>query len=151
MMYLCIYKRGKKYYFQAVKKLTESFTVVNANMEAIKLGYKQKIASFAFNGWEDFKRIKRYLQLNYGLRMFVADIKAADKTYQKFIVELMHNPFYELMLAERAETNDVAEDETGNVRLMELFTIADWNMAQKEFGFMSDFYKNIFTAEELPQ
>ena len=150
-MYLCIYKRGKKYYFQAVKKITESFTVINEKMEAVKLGYKQKVESFAFNGWEDFKRIKHYLQVNYGLRMFVAEVRSADKTFQKLIIELMKNPFYTMMLAERDEQNEVTEDETGNVRIMELFSMADWNEAQKEFGFVSDFYKNIFTAEELPQ
>lgn len=119
-------------------------------MEAVKLGYKQKVESYAFNGWEDFKKLKHYLRVNYGLRMFVADIKAADKTYQKFIIELMKNPFYELMLAERPEANEIKEDETGNVRLIELFGFSEWLEAQKEFGFESDFYKNIFTADELP-
>ena len=149
-MFLCIYKRGKKYYFQAVKKITESFTVVNENMEAVKLGYKQKVASFAFNGWDDFKKIKQYLRLNFRLRIFVAQVEAADKTFEKVIIELMKNPFYSLVIAEKEEQNEVAEDDTGNVRLYEINDFGDWMAAQKEFEFESDFYKNILTAEELP-
>lgn len=149
-MFLCIYKRKNKYYYQTVKKVTESFTVVNENMEAVKLGYKQKIASFAFNGWGDFKRIKHYLQVNYGLRLFVLQIKEANRTFEKLLIELMHNPFYQLVLAEKEEKNEVSEEDTANVKAIEIWGFADWQTAQKEFGFVSDFYKNILTAEELP-
>ena len=149
-MFLCIYKRGKKYYFNTVKKLTESFTVINDKMEVVKLGYKQKIASYVFNDWDDFKKIKKYLQANFGLRVFVAQIRTADKTFEKLIIELMKNPFYQLVLAEKEDCNEVTDDEFGNVRIYEIFNFTDWQQAQKEFEFVSDFYKNIFTAEELP-
>lgn len=149
-MFLCIYRRGKKYYSQCVKKLTESFTVVNEHMEAVKLGYKQKIASFAFNGWEDFKRIKKYLQVNFGLKIFILQIRAADKTFEKLFIELMKNPFYELILAEKEEKNEVYEEESANCKAYLIENYSDWKAAQKEFEFESDFYKNILTAEELP-
>lgn len=119
-------------------------------MEAVKLGYKHKIASYAFNDWDDFKKIKRYLQANFGLRIFVAQIRTADKTFEKLIIELMKNPFYQLVLAEKEDLNEVSDSEFGNVRIYEIFDFADWQQAQKEFEFISDFYKNIFTAEDLP-
>ena len=141
-MYLCLYKKGKKYYFNVVKKLTEKFAITNQDMESVVLGYKQKFKSFVFNGWEDFKRIKPELK-NYGLRMYIAEVKAKDKTFYKLIIELMKNPLYQMLLAEKEETNDVA-DENGDIRLIELFDRTDWEYAEKEFNFKSDAVELVF-------
>lgn len=147
-MYLCLYRKGKKYYFNLSKKLTEKFSVTNQNMDTVILGYKQKFKSFVFNGWDDFKRIKSELK-KYGLRMYVAEVKASDKTFVKLIIELMNNPLYQIVLAEREETNEVSDDETGNVRLIELFKADDWDYAEKEFNFTSEAKKDVFTDDEL--
>lgn len=146
-MYLCLYKKGKKYYFNVVKKLTERFSITNQSMDTVILGYKQKFKSFTFNGWDDFKRIKSELK-KYGLRMYIAEVKAVDKTFVKLIIELMNNPLYQIVLAEREEINEVSDDESGNVRLIELFKSEDWDYAESEFNFTSEAKKDVFTDEE---
>ena len=45
-MFLVIYKKGNKLYFNTVKRLTEKFTVTNEKFETVKLGYNNKIRSF---------------------------------------------------------------------------------------------------------
>lgn len=142
-MFLIIYKRGSKRYFNLSKKLTDSFTVTNEKMETVKLGYKQKMRSYRFDGWEDFKKIRDELRSLYGLRMFVAEVKLPDKTHIKLVIELMNNPLYSLVLKETEEKNEVPEGDTG-IRLVELFEPSDWNYAKDEFKFESDFINNLW-------
>lgn len=146
---LVIYKKNDKYYFDIVSNLRAKSKFFNEKFEPIELTYADKFAHFMFNNWEDFRRIRDYLRVNFGLRMFVMNIKAKDKTYQKFFMELMNAPLYHIMLAEREEENEVSEDEQANVQLYEISSRKDWEDAEKEFGFESDFINEIFDKETI--
>ena len=111
-MYLVIYKKGKKLYFNTVKKLTERFLITNQNFETVKLGYRNKIASYKFDGWEDFKKVKEELK-KYGLRMYVAEVKSSTNTMIKFVCELMGNAFYNMAVKDTEETNEIPEGDEG--------------------------------------
>lgn len=146
---LVIYKKNDKYYFDVVSNLRATSEFFNEKFEPVKVGYKDKFAHFQFNNWEDFRRIRDYLRVNFGLRMFVLNVKAKDKTYQKFFVELMRTPLYSAMLAEREEVNEVSEDEKANIQVYEISSRYDWKEAEKEFGFESDFVNEIFDKETI--
>lgn len=141
-MYLVIYKKGKKLYFNTVKKLTERFLITNQNFETVKLGYKNKIASYKFDSWEHFKKVKEELK-KYGLRMYVAEVKSPTNTMIKFVCELMGNAFYNMAVKDTEETNEIPEGDEG-IRIVELWDKTDWDYAQEQFGFESDFWQNIF-------
>lgn len=146
---LVIYKKNDKYYFDVVSNLRAKSKFFNEKFEPVEVGYKDKFAHFQFNNWEDFRRIRDYLRVNFGLRMFVLNVKAKDKTYQKFFVELMRTPLYSAMLAEREEVNEVSEDEKANIQVYEISSRHDWKEAEKEFGFESDFVDEIFDKETI--
>ena len=107
-MFLVIYKKGNKLYFNTVKRLTEKFTVTNEKFETVKLGYNNKIRSFKFDGWEDFKRIREELR-KYSLRMYVACVRYPNKREIKLVLELMKNPFYNIMIEEYINTIELTE------------------------------------------
>lgn len=143
-MFLAIYKRGNKYYFNFVKKLTERFTVTNEKFETVKLGYRQKIESYPFNGWGDFRAVKKILLEKYSLRMYIAEVRFSDKTQIKLVLEMMNNPFYSLVLKETQEENaDVIDGDSG-IRVVELWDKTDWDYAQEQFKFESDFWCNLW-------
>lgn len=144
---LVIYKKDDKYYFSVVERLPRKQEFYNSKMEKVVLTSKNKVESYQFNGWEDFKKIRDYLRVNFGLKILVINVKAKDKTYQKLFMELMNNPLYNLMLAEREEENEVSEDEMANIQAYAIENRHDWLEAQKEFGFESDFVDNLFDKE----
>jgi uncharacterized protein (DUF2164 family) len=140
-MYLAIYRKNNKLYFNTVKKLTETFYITNQNFDTVKLGYKNKIESYKFNNWDDFKKIKENLK-KYGLRLYVAEVKSKTNTMIKFVCELMGNAFYNMAVKDTEEENDV--DDNGSVRVVELWDKTDWEYAEEQFNFSDDFWKNIF-------
>ena len=140
-MYLAIYRKNNKLYFNTVKKLTETFYITNQNFDTVKLGYKNKIESYKFNNWDDFKKIKENLK-KYGLRLYVAEVKSKTNTMIKFVCELMGNAFYNMAVKDTEEENDV--DDNGSVRVVELWDKTDWDYAEEQFNFSDDFWKNIF-------
>ena len=145
-MFLCLYRHGNKHTFLLTPNVRESFKTLNERVESVKWTAKDRFASYSFNSWDDFKSIKDNLK-QYGLRMYVAECKAVDKTYYKLIIELMNNPLYQLVLHEIPANNPEMEnnaDETAGVRLIELFDKTDWDYMEKEFGIKSDFYVNLF-------
>lgn len=142
-MYLILYKRKNKLYFNYAQKLTDRFTVTNEKFETVKLGYKDKIKSYKFNSWDDFKLIRDELK-QYGLRMYIAEVKLTDKTQIKLVIELMNNPLYVIVLVENeAQNDDIIDGETG-IRVVELFDKSDWDYAQEQFCFESDFFTNLW-------
>lgn len=142
-MFLVIYKKGNKLYFNTVKRLTEKFTVTNEKFETVKLGYNNKIRSFKFDGWEDFKRIREELR-KYSLRMYVACVRYPNKREIKLVLELMKNPFYNIMIEECEAVNPDIEEGNSGIKVIELWDESDWEFAEKEFNFSSDFYKNLW-------
>lgn len=142
-MFLVIYKKGNKLYFNTVKRLTEKFTVTNEKFETVKLGYNNKIRSFKFDGWEDFKRIREELR-KYSLRMYVACVRYPNKREIKLVLELMKNPFYNIMIEECEAVNPDIEGGNTGIKVIELWDESDWKFAEKEFNFSSDFYKNLW-------
>lgn len=142
-MFLVIYKKGNKLYFNTVKRLTEKFTVTNEKFETVKLGYNNKIRSFKFDGWEDFKRIREELR-KYSLRMYVACVRYPNKREIKLVLELMKNPFYNIMIEECEAVNPDIEEGNMGIKVIELWDESDWKFAEKEFNFSSDFYKNLW-------
>lgn len=146
---LVIYKKDDKYYFSVVERLPRKQEFYNSKMEKVVLTSKDKVESHQFNSWEDFKKIRDYLRVNFGLKILVINVKAKDKTYQKLFMELMKNPLYNLMLAEREEENEVSEDEMANIQAYAIENRNDWYEAQKEFGFESDFVDNLFDKQSV--
>lgn len=144
---LVIYKKDDKYYFSVVERLPRKQEFYNSKMEKVVLTSKNKVESHLFNSWEDFKKVRDYLRVNFGLKILVINVKAKDKTYQKLFMELMNNPLYNLMLDEREEENEVSEDEMANIQAYAIENRHDWFEAQKEFGFESDFVDNLFDKE----
>lgn len=142
-MFLVIYKKGNKLYFNTVKRLMEKFTVTNEKFETVKLGYNNKIRSFKFDGWEDFKRIREELR-KYSLRMYVACVRYPNKREIKLVLELMKNPFYNIMIEECEAVNPDIEEGNPGIKVIELWNESDWKFAEKEFNFSSDFYKNLW-------
>lgn len=142
-MFLVIYKKGNKLYFNTVKRLMEKFTVTNEKFETVKLGYNNKIRSFKFDGWEDFKRIREELR-KYSLRMYVACVRYPNKREIKLVLELMKNPFYNIMIEECEAVNPDIEEGNMGIKVIELWDESDWKFAEKEFNFSSDFYKNLW-------
>ncbi|MBO7733106.1 MAG: hypothetical protein J6S67_11150 [Methanobrevibacter sp.] len=143
-MFLCLYRHGNKHTFLLTPNVRESFKTLNERVESVKWTAKDKFASYPFNSWEDFRNIKEKLQ-PYGLRMYVAECKAVDKTYWKLIIELMNNPLYQMVLSEREEKNEIdTTDEMANVRIIELWDKSDWDYMEKEFGIKSDFCVKLF-------
>lgn len=143
-MYLVIYGIGDKRYFGFVKRLDEKISMTNENFETVVLSKKQKIKSYKFDSFEDFKRVIPELK-KYGFRMYVVrTFDMEDKKERiKFFAELMRNPFYNMVIEER--DIDFSKDLNKNEdKIIELFSLEDWYLAEKEFDFKSDFVKNIF-------
>ena len=141
-MFLVIYGIGNKRYFGFVKKLSDKITVTNENFETVILGPKQKIKSFKFDGFNDFKRVRPEL-LKYGFRMYVVKTNDIEdkKIRIKFFAELMRNPFYNLIIEEK-ELESVPEE--NEPKIIELKSRKDWELAEAELGFKSDFVNSIF-------
>lgn len=143
-MYLAIYAIGNKRYFGFLKKLSDKITMTNENFETVVLTKKERIKSYKFDSFSDFKRVIPELK-QYGFRMYVVktiDIKDKKESI-KFFAELMRNPFYNLIIEERElKELPLFDDETS--KLIELKNIDDWYLAEKEFDFESDFVKNLF-------
>ena len=143
-MYLVIYGIGDKRYFGFLKKIDEKLTMTNEKFETVVLSKKQKIKSYKFDSFADFKRVIPELK-KYGFRMYVVrtiDIKDKKESI-KFFAELMRNPFYNLIIEER-ELKEIPEFNEEENKIIELKTVDDWYLAEKEFDFKSDFVKNIF-------
>lgn len=135
-MYLVLYKKKNKLYFNTVDKLTEKFTVTNEYFQTVNLGYRNKIASYRFNDWEDFKKIKDELK-KYGLRILISKSCEKGSKSINLVIMLMNNPFYAMTLKKEDYSGD---DE---LKLIEINSIDDWHFAEDEFSFESDFYQNI--------
>lgn len=135
-MYLVLYKKKNKLYFNTVDKLTEKFTVTNEYFETVNLGYRNKIASYKFNDWNDFKKIKDELK-KYGLRILISKSCGKGSKSINLVIMLMNNPFYAMTLKKEDYSGD---DE---LKLIEINSIDDWHFAEDEFSFESDFYQNI--------
>lgn len=135
-MYLVLYKKKNKLYFNTVDKLTEKFTVTNEYFQTVNLGYRNKIASYRFNDWEDFKKIKDELK-KYGLRILISKSCEKGSKSINLVIMLMNNPFYAMTLKKEDYSGD---DE---LKLVEINSIDDWHFAEDEFSFESDFYQNI--------
>lgn len=135
-MYLVLYKKKNKLYFNTVDKLTEKFTVTNEYFQTVNLGYRNKIASYRFNDWEDFKKIKDELK-KYGLRILISKSCEKGSKSINLVIMLMNNPFYAMTLKKEDYSGD---DE---LKLVEINSINDWHFAEDEFSFESDFYQNI--------
>ena len=143
-MYLAIYAIGNKRYFGFLKKLSDKITMTNENFETVALTKKERIKSYKFDSFADFKRVIPELK-QYGFRMYVIrtiDIKDKKESI-KFFAELMRNPFYNLIIEERG-LKEIPEFNEETSKIIELKTIDDWYLAEKEFDFKSDFVKNIF-------
>lgn len=141
-MYLCIYKRNNKLYFNVNKKLTEKFCVTNEKMETVKLGYNNKIKSWRLNSMADFKLIIGELK-QYGLRMLIMQNAFRKVTQVKFTCLLLNNPFYDIVLDEKNIESDIPENEV-ETQAIELKTKEDWELAEEKFDFQSDFVDNVF-------
>ncbi len=135
-MYLVLYKKKNKLYFNTVDKLTEKFTVTNEYFQTVNLGYRNKIASYKFNDWNDFKKIKDELK-KYGLRILISKSCEKGSKSINLVIMLMNNPFYAMTLKKEDYSGD---DE---LKLVEINSIDDWHFAEDEFSFESDFYQNI--------
>lgn len=135
-MYLVLYKKKNKLYFNTVDKLTEKFTVTNEYFQTVNLGYRNKIASYRFNDWEDFKKIKDELK-KYGLRILISKSCEKGSKSINLVIMLMNNPFYAMTLKKEDYSGD---DE---LKLIEINSIDDWHFTEDEFSFESDFYQNI--------
>lgn len=135
-MYLVLYKKKNKLYFNTVNKLTEKFTVTNEYFQTVNLGYRNKIASYKFNDWNDFKKIKDELK-KYGLRILISKSCEKGSKSINLVIMLMNNPFYAMTLKKEDYSGD---DE---LKLVEINSIDDWHFAEDEFSFESDFYQNI--------
>lgn len=135
-MYLVLYKKKNKLYFNTVDKLTEKFTVTNEYFQTVNLGYRNKIASYRFNDWEDFKKIKDELK-KYGLRILISKSCEKGSKSINLVIMLMNNPFYAMTLKKEDYSGD---DE---LKLVEINSIYDWHFSEDEFSFESDFYQNI--------
>ena len=143
-MYLVIYGIGDKRYFGFIKRLDEKISMTNENFETVVLSKKQKIKSYKFDSFKDFKRVIPELK-KYGFRMYIVrTFDMEDKKERiKFFAELMRNPFYNMIIEER--DIDFSSDFSENKdKIIELFSPEDWYLAEKEFNFKSDFVKNIF-------
>lgn len=135
-MYLVLYRKKNKLYFNTVDKLTEKFTVTNEYFQTVNLGYRNKIASYKFNDWNDFKKIKDELK-KYGLRILISKSCEKGSKSINLVIMLMNNPFYAMTLKKEDYSGD---DE---LKLVEINSIDDWHFAEDEFSFESDFYQNI--------
>ncbi len=135
-MYLVLYRKKNKLYFNTVDKLTEKFTVTNEYFQTVNLGYRNKIASYKFNDWNDFKKIKNELK-KYGLRILISKSCEKGSKSINLVIMLMNNPFYAMTLKKEDYSGD---DE---LKLVEINSIDDWHFAEDEFSFESDFYQNI--------
>lgn len=136
-MFLVIYQRKNKLYFSTVNKLTDKLTVTNEKMETVKLGYRNKIRSYAFNGWDDFKKIYPELKERFALRILFLENRFKEKTQVKFTVMLLNNPFMDVVIKEFDEDNGVPNDEVAS-KAIEVFDVSDVHLAEQEFRFNAD-------------
>lgn len=144
-MFLVIYGIGNKRYFGFVKKLSDKMTMTNENFETVVLGPKQKLHSYKFDGFNDFKRVRPEL-FKYGFRMYVVKTNDIEdkKVRIKFFAELMRNPFYNLIIEEK-ELEELPENiEENEPKIVELKSRKDWELAEAELGFKSGFVNSIF-------
>lgn len=144
---LVIYKKGDKFYWAITTKLTEKHRFLNQEFQPVVLSYKDKFVSFPYHTWEDFRNIRDYLRVNFGLRIFIFDIKEKERTYQNLVMELMKTPCHSITIAEKKEQNDVDEEGKGKTRFYEIFSKKDWYEAEREFGFKSELVDEIFDKE----
>lgn len=149
-MYLCIYKKktkdSYKLYFATTNKLTDKIAITNQEFKTVVLGYKNKIQSYKFNELSDLKRIYPELKEKYAGKIYVIENRYKDKTQIKLVVFLLNNPLWEVGIHERDELNEVDEGKC-NTRTIEIESIEDWKLAEKEFDFQSDFIYDILKGE----
>lgn len=150
MTYLCIYKKksnnGHKLYFATTKKLTDKIAITNQEFKTVILSYKNKIQSYRFNELSDLKRIYPELKEKYAGKIYVIENRYKNLTQIKLVVFLLGNPLWEVGLSEIEETNEV-EEEKCNTRTIEIESIEDWKLAEKEFDFQSDFIYDVLKGE----
>lgn len=144
--YLCIYKKGNKLYFAYTDKLTEKVAITNHEFKTVVLGYKNKIQSYVLNGVEDLKRILPELREKYACNLYILENRYSDKTQIKLVIFLLNNPFWEVALCNKEQTNDVEEGKC-STRTIQIENIKDWEQAEEEFDFESSFVYNILEGE----
>lgn len=149
-MYLCIYKKktkdSYKLYFATTNKLTDKIAITNQEFKTVVLGYKNKLQSYVLNDLKDLKRILPELREKYACNMFVLENRYKDKTQIKFVIFLLGNPFWEVAVCNKDEENDVKEDKC-LTRTIQIENIKDWELAESEFDFSSDFIYDILKGE----
>ena len=145
-MYLCIYKRKNKLYFATVKKLTDRIAITNQDFKTVVLGYKNKIQSYVLNGVDDLKRILPDLRGKYACNLYILENKYSDKTQIKLVIFLLGNPFWEVALCDKEQTNDVEEGKCAT-KTIQIETVEDVKQAEEEFDFKNEFVYDILKGE----
>lgn len=145
-LYLCIYKKKNKLYFATTRKLTDRIAITNQNFETVVLGHKNKIQSYVLNGVDDLKRILPELIQKYACNMYILENKYSDKTQIKFVIFLLGNPFWEVALFDKEQTNDVEEGKC-STRTIQIETVEDVKQAEEEFDFTDYFVYDILKGE----
>lgn len=145
--YLVIYKKGNKLYHAIVPKLTEKIHITNEKFDTVTLGYKHKLYSFLLSSEKGFFDALKFLR-NQGLtQMFIIKNKFAGSEQIKLSIFLLGNPFYDIVLDEKVTIEfDKENPPEGNAEETKSIIIcdrSDWEYAEKEFDFKSDFVNNI--------
>lgn len=149
-MYLIVYKKGDNLYSQLADKLTAKYDYLNEKFERVKLGYKNKIASFCMDSIADLKNnIEELAKLK--LRIWITELKFKDKTQITVRMDLLNNPFYGALLCEREEQNADVGDDKVSTRIIQVSSLDDYNEAEREFKFVSPFGAELFDKfKEIP-
>lgn len=129
-MYLIIYKKKDKYYFQTADNINKTYKAIH-DFEEIKLTKKYKIASFKIGSLNGLWNLRKNLK-EFGFMVYIMEVREKDKTYILGNIDLMNNPLFTAKLCEKDEENDIEETQ----RRYQLITeIKDYEEVQKSFNF----------------
>lgn len=141
--YLVIYRKNNKLYHAVVDKLTEKISVTNENFETVTLGYKNKWLSFSINDNESFFNAVKILFKRNLANIYIVKNSFSDCTQIKCTVFLLSNPFWDSVIVEKPEVNELVPEGEVDTKTIVIVDRSDWEYAEKEFDFKSDFVDNI--------
>lgn len=140
-MYLAIYRKKKKMYFNVVKSLSEVIHITNENMETVTLTHRDKIASYRFRGWNDLKKLRSTL-LKWGLRYIILKNEFHEVTQVKLVIMLMNNPLIDVVIGEEKILSEKVAENQVDSKMYELLQPVDVEYAHEAFG--------CFNPEDFP-
>lgn len=145
-MWLVIFEKDGKRWFNFQEKLSDPFRVFNDAFETYKLTSKQRIAKFRIDRWTDFYKYLPVLR-KYKLQMFVSKNVYHTHTEIGFHIMLLNNSVRNIMLCKQPEKDENLKDDERQTTIYMTDNLKMFEEAEKEFSFSSDI-KNVIWGKQ---